>query len=369
MRQGHPRIALFRAVRSRYLLLALSLAVVLVGAPVSTVGAQNGAVTVVAEGLRNPRQMEVGPDDAVYVAEAGKTGKNCADGFCFGFTSRVTKISSDGTVTRAHKGLLSLGEKGGFAAVGADDIAISSAGKLFAIMAWAGPIDVPAVRRQSGKLLRLRGMTDRSLVANVVPYELKYNPAGREPFSNPYGVVKVRHGWAVVDAGANTLLGVDRNGVVHLIEAFRARTYGGVKVDSVPTSVAVGPDGAYYVGELGGEAMERPQGESRVWRVVPGQQPTVYATGFDTIVALNFGPDGSLYVVELLSTGFAQFETDDFTGSLWRIPPGGGEPVELAEGQLELPGGVAVTEDGQIYVSTNSLTPDAGQVVRIDEAP
>ena len=51
-----------------------------------------------------------------------------------------------------------------------------------------------------------------------------------------------------------------------------------VDAQAVPDSVAVGPDGALYVGELGGFPFN--VGTSDVYRVVPGHAPTVYASGF-----------------------------------------------------------------------------------------
>jgi hypothetical protein len=75
----------------------------------------------------------------------------------------------------------------------------------------------------------------------------------------------------------------------------------------VPTSVAVGPDGYYYVGELKG--FPAPQNESRIWRIAPwaswaecGVDPDcelVFDGGFTSIIDMAFGPEGLLYVVEL----------------------------------------------------------------------
>ena len=64
-----------------------------------------------------------------------------------------------------------------------------------------------------------------------------------------------------------------------------------IPVQSVPTSVVVGPDGAYYVGQLTGGPF--PIGGASVFRVVPGEDPTIYATGFTNIIDLGFGPDGT----------------------------------------------------------------------------
>src|SRR4029077_7680654 len=67
-------------------------------------------------------------------------------------------------------------------------------------------------------------------------------------------------GDVVVDASGNSLLHVDADGEISLLAVFPSRSttpprpvLPGINLsDSVPTSVAVGPDGAYYVGELTG---------------------------------------------------------------------------------------------------------------------
>jgi hypothetical protein len=41
--------------------------------------------------------------------------------------------------------------------------------------------------------------------------------------------------------------------------------------DSVPTSLAQGPDGAVYIGELSGFGASA--GHARIWRMVHGQKP------------------------------------------------------------------------------------------------
>jgi sugar lactone lactonase YvrE len=82
------------------------------------------------------------------------------------------------------------------------------------------------------------------------------------------------------------------------------------------------------------------------------------------IVGLDVAPDGSIYVVELLKRGFAQLEEGDFTGSLIRLAPNGSRQ-ELAKGKIIAPGGVALGPEGEVYVTTNSVFPGQGQVLRI----
>lgn len=73
-----------------------------------------------------------------------------------------------------------------------------------------------------------------------------------------------------------------------------------VRMRPVPSSVTRGPDGAFYVGEL--TSFPFAPGRARVWRVVPGQPPEVYAGGFTAVVGLQWRSDG-LYVRELGRNG------------------------------------------------------------------
>jgi hypothetical protein len=93
----------------------------------------------------------------------------------------------------------------------------------------------------------------------------------------------------VVDAGANILVEVKRHGTVKVLAFFRVPA--GSQSDAVPTRVARGPDGALYVGELLGGFYS--PGHARVWRVVPGHAPKVWATGLTTMQGCGFGKDGA----------------------------------------------------------------------------
>ncbi len=141
-----------------------------------------------------------------------------------------------------------------------------------------------------------------------------------------------------------------------------------VPVESVPTSVVVGPDGAYYVGELTGGPF--PVGGANVWRVVAGEEPTVYASGFTNILDRGFGSDGTLYVAEIVHEGLMPVFMGEGQvppiGAVLSVPPGGGEPEMLATGeQLMALGGLAVGPDDAIYVSANTLGTEGGTIVKI----
>lgn len=137
-----------------------------------------------------------------------------------------------------------------------------------------------------------------------------------------------------------------------------------IPMDAVPTSVALGPDGDYYVGQLTGFPF--PIGGANIYRVpAEGGTPEIVATGFTHIVDLAVGPDGSLYVLEIATNGLvAAFSSNEWPGALIRIDPDGTR-TELVPGVLTAPGGVAVDRDGTIYVTNNSIFSDTGELIRI----
>ena len=81
-------------------------------------GGGSGKLTVVADGLDNPRGIGFGPDGALYVAESGSGGPGpCVAGgpeggeTCFGRTGAVTRITKH-SQHRVLTGLPSLAEPG-----------------------------------------------------------------------------------------------------------------------------------------------------------------------------------------------------------------------------------------------------------------
>ena len=116
--------------------------------------------------------------------------------------------------------------------------------------------------------------------------------------------------------------------------------------EAVPTTVAVGPDGYWYVGELTGFPFT--PGASRIWRIAPWARNAtcdadtsdgcaLYLDGFTSITGMDFGPDGSLYVVEIVKDGvFNLFSGGDPTGALIRVKDG--VRTELAAGEAHRPG-------------------------------
>ena len=117
------------------------------------------------------------------------------------------------------------------------------------------------------------------------------------------------------------------------------------------------PDGAYYVSELTGVPFAA--GAANIYRVAPGQAPTVAYSGFTTVLDLAVGPDGSLYVLEH-STGPVFFA---LPGRLTKIAPDGTRTTVIAG--LTRPASVAVSREGDIYVSHRGNAIGVGEVLQI----
>lgn len=246
---------------------------------------------------------------------------------------------------------------------------------------------------------------DARLVADIEQFETEHDPdafrgpawksleceaatgfaAG--PQSNPYHLAALSGGEALVaDAAGNTLLSARTNGEVDWVAVFTPpvdeegdwevlfELDDGTEcyVQPVPTAVDVGPDGAYYVGELTGAPAV--PGTSRVWRIEPGARNVVcpssecreVISGLTSVIDVEFGPDGLLYVVEFDTNGWLAATDVDAP------EPGGGTiqscdvetgDCDLVDDELLLPGAITFDKRGELWVLDASLiAPEIRQV-------
>nr|WP_240942822.1 ScyD/ScyE family protein [Planosporangium thailandense] len=336
-------------------------------------------VDVIARGLNNPRGVTIA-DDRILVAEAGTGGNSefCianpeqpGEKSCLGNTGSVTAVEK-GKQRRIITGLPSLAGADGSAAVGLTGVAAGPDG-LIGVIGLGGHPDARAGLGPSGKLfaslVALSPNRAPKQLADLGAYEKANNPDSADPGSsvdtNPYSLVSTSRGTVVTDAGGNDVLNVDRWGNVSTLAVLHAQfvpsPFGGqMPMQAVPTSVARGADGSYYVGQLTGFPF--PVGGAKVYRVRPGHDPEVVADGFTNIVGVAADKKGRLYVLEIMKNGL--FPGTDPTGALYRIDRNG-QRTELAAGQLIAPGGVAVDDDGTVYVSNKSIFAGGGELLRI----
>ncbi len=322
------------------------------------------AVTVVMTGLDNPRGLAFGPEGALYVVEAGRGGSGpciVMRGLnrCYGPTGALTRLWR-GTQERIATGLPSYADAAG-EATGAHDVSFQGRGGAYVTIGLGAD---PAVRSGFGAagalfgtLIHVSASGQLKVVADISAHETANNPDGNLIDSNPFGVLAEAGSRIVADAGANALLEVRANGAISTLAVFPARP--GRSTDAVPTGVVLGPDGAYYVPELTGVPFAA--GAARVYRVVPGQAPTVFLGGFKTLIDLDFGPDGSLYVLEH-ATGAVFFGGP---GRVIRIAQNGTRSVVI-DG-LTRPTSLVVDFDGTIYVTNKGLSIGGGEVLRIEQ--
>ncbi|KXK58685.1 hypothetical protein AWW66_28330 [Micromonospora rosaria] len=327
--------------------------------------------TVLATGLNGPRHLVAG-FGFVVVAEAGNGGTlTCPNATqCLGRTGSVTLVGP-GIKYPIISGLPSLGNQsdGGYA-VGPADLAINN-GELTVVMSnlasgvdpvtGANPFGVHGP--EMGRLVHYPPALPpvAQLGADFGVYEVQNNPdggagapAGAEKESNPYGMTAYGDGYAVVDAGANSLLWVRPNNVIQTIAALPTKVVNGQVVQSAPTAVEVGPDGALYVSEISA----RP-GSARVYRVVPGQAPTVYADGFSLLTDLAFDSQGRLLVTSMHTSG-AMFPPSQ--GAVIRVEANGSRTTYSTG--IVSPTGITVAGP-DIYVSNKGLQAGQGEVIKL----
>jgi len=307
------------------------------------------------------------------------------DAVVFPFTGPVfgLALAPDGSLLAADSGagIFEI-RKGQFSQVaqlpGVSDIAPIGRGDMFAVTsrAYGG----------AGKLYRVSRGSTREL-ADLFEFESRVNPDGGIIDTNPFDVAVLDGGSALVaDAAANAILIVDQQGHVdwvatlpdEVVSTSHAKTLYGcpqsgpppvcnnndLPAQAVPTSVAVGPDGAYYVGELKG--IPAPKSQSRVWRIEPGTRHAVcgsspacrvVATGFTSIVDLTFGSDGALYVVEMDEQSWLAMQLGKGTGGSVNACDSSTWVCSEVSTGLPMVSSAAVDRTGTVFVVTNAVIP------------
>jgi hypothetical protein len=235
-------------------------------------------------------------------------------------------------------------------------------------------------------------------VLNIPEYQLgDPDPVDQEGIpeeSNPYGLAVTARGDALVaDAAGNDVIKVTPDGTATTLARFDVEMVSTdhlppgfplppgtteLAAEAVPTSIAIGRDGAIYVGELKGFPF-RP-GSSRVWRIdpradgvfcsvnTPSPGCTTAQSGLTAIQDIALGTNGRLYVYELAADGVLAFEEGLETGV---FPPAvlleikRNRRTELVAGQLSQPGGVVVGRGGTIFVTDAVFTPDGGRLLSL----
>jgi hypothetical protein len=274
---------------------------------------------------------------------------------------------------------------------GVTDIAPIGKGSWWVTRTGAGVGDT-----DSGQALLRASKGKVRVIANLFQFEQANNPHPATLQSNPFDVHALGGDTAIVaDAAGNDLLRVDDEGDVHVLAIFPTRLASLVSLkaalgcpaalppcglpdmfpaEAVPTSIAVGPDGYYYVGELRG--FPGPLNQSRIWRVAPwahwadcGVSPdctVAFDGGFTSIIDLAWGPDGLLYVVEFDENAW-------FAAEVLGIKAGGTVSacdvdsltcVEVATG-ISYITAITFGKRGELYATQDAIIPPLASVIEI----
>jgi glucose/arabinose dehydrogenase len=357
----------------------------------ATAAASPPTVRVVASGLNSPKHLTMAPL-GVLVDESGTGGPvgtaNCVTApgiggsattqYCEGPTGSIALITRWGTHEIVHN-LPSVVEEDTGEVAGPSSVALTLGGLAISFQDelvnadGSNGLTGPAATEFGTLQLPSGRSVDLAAFAAANPQDpATLGGLGETAYdSDPYDAIPYRDGYLVTDAAANSLLYASPLGSVSLLARFSTdpeafAPVGTVDAQAVPTAVAVGPDGALYVGELRGVPSQ--PGHSNIYRVVPGQEPTVWATGLTAVTAIAFDHRGRLLATELSTGGL--LAAPSVPGALVRVSANGSQVTTLPVSGLTEPTGVAVAPDGTVFVSNNGTSAGtanpSGQVLAIN---
>ena len=347
---------------------------------------------VVASNLEGPRGLRFGPDGSLYVAEAGTGGANSTIGQCVqvpgppggpgpdtgGLTGRISKVSPSGKVTTVASGFpsVTIGPGGVNGTIGVADVVFLD-GDLYALIGGGGcshgnpknPSGIAKVNIRTGNW---------QLIADIGAW-LKTHPAKYEsaddfePDGTLYSMIAHDGKLLTVEPNHGQVISVTTSGEIKQVIDISAS-----EGHIVPTSIAV-RDGSLFVGNLNlfpidpqwARILSISKSEDDFNNAPPGLEPArgyrivSSKAGFTTVVAVDFGPDGLLYALEL-SDG-AGLPTPGL-GKVVRVLHSGA--IEDVVTNLSVPTGMIFGPDRRLYVSNFGAAPaGAGQILRFDIAP
>ncbi|MGM0546403.1 MAG: ScyD/ScyE family protein [Bacteroidota bacterium] len=253
----------------------------------------------------------------------------------------------------------------------------------------------------TGQALYRTSKGNSNMIVDLFEFEKAYNPDGEDFIdSNPFDVQSLGGNAAlVVDAGGNDLLKIDNKGNVEVVAVFPNELVSTANVkelvgcpesgadlcglpnmiptQSVPTSIAIGPDGYFYVGELKG--FPAPTNVSNIWRISPdasgamcGSSPDcekVFDGGFTSIIDLAFDSYGNLHVAEIDEQSWFAVEilgpADLVGGTINSCNLGTTSCSEVA---TNIPILTAITfgKDGTLWATKNALIPGLAEVIEVN---
>ena len=365
-----------------------------------TQAAQAASLSVVADGLDQPRGFEVGPDGNLYIPEPGVGGDgNCQPSpstlfqpICAGNTGAITRVTPDGKQERIFNNFESLAEQpSGNQGAGPADITFDSEGNAYLLTGFAGypgnrdlgtfelSQDYPVSESQlavfppspADELLNTPTLAqlyefdlvtgETNSIFDFAEAEITLNPDNGDQVTNPYDLEVSGDTAYVVDGGGNAAYSIKLDGS------------GDFDVVGIPDLIASSellstlpppPDGEGEVPQAIGQAAPDeiassegapPEGEESVFDLlpglieqVPGRPDLIQIQSVSTGAAV--GPDGALYVGE-----YTGFPYPDNSARIHRVT-GDGEVEVFADG-FDFITDIQFDEDGNLLVLQFSDVP------------
>ena len=340
--------------------------------------------TVFANGLEAPRGLKFGPDGDLYVAEAGMGGTVSTVGSCAqvpppigsylgGNSGRISKLDRSGNRTTVASGFPStLAAQGDLQGVA--DIAFLN-GTLYAVTAGGGcshgnaslPNIIARVDTKSGSWKAIVNLS-QFVQSHPAAYP---DAADFEPDGVFYSLIAYDNRLYTLEPNHGQLFSTSASGDIRE-EIDISKQQGHI----VPTSVAVN-NGKFYIGNLGLFPITPDSSKVMSFDIGACPWPFLFGfgcgdeiqqlrlsgsrAGFTTVVAVDFGPDGLLYALELNDA--AGFPMPPFgVGKVVRLNRAG--VIEDVATGLSVPTGMTFGPDGYLYVSNFGAAP-TGQILRI----
>lgn len=376
---------------------------------------QNGGLSLVADGLDNPRGLHVDNRGRVVVAEAGRGGETLVEAsisggpgpVCVGMTGKLTRINRSGgkfvieTLPSAADAIDGSCEVVGNDAVGPQGVTARGSGRQIAYTVGLGGNLTDRAAAEAlidgtdafGTLMYVN--RPQMNTADLAAFEETADPDGQGADSNPYGAMRMgANNTLVADAGGNTLIKTNRFGVDEVVAVFPVLCmpwpFGENPVpievnpcadealfpaQAVPTDVARHRSGDYLVSVLGGFPFQA--GYSVVFRIdrrhegtavcavaalVESEGCRVFADGLTSLVGIDTDRRGHVYVAQYSDGGV--FAGGEVPGSIRVLNGGSGEEIGAIEG-IPTPGGVAIRRGAnQVFITSNSILAGEGQLLR-----